>query len=152
MRRRHQRQLGARRSPCVGTEPWRARELIAELVFGHEESIALIRTLLLTHERADGRQADADHARALAAANRADRRANQRAIEAAALAQAAHLARLYATEEWASHVMHLHGLMAMADELYRAPVHAPPHDGPTAPAAMALARFRSRDDCLGRPC
>ena len=33
------------------------------------------------------------------------------------LAEAAHLAKLYASEEWAGHAMYLHWLMAMADEL-----------------------------------
>jgi hypothetical protein len=151
MRRTHQRQLGARRSACVGVEPCSARELIGELVRAHEESIALVRTLLQTHERADGCQANADHAVAFAAANPADRRANERAIEAATLAEASHRAKLYATDEWASHVMQLHGLMAMTDELCGNPVPGPGREGPTAAAATALARFRSRGDCLGRP-
>ena len=46
-----------------------------------------------------------------------DRRAKETAIEAAALAEAAHLTKLSATEEWASYAMKLHGLLAMADEI-----------------------------------
>ena len=148
MRRTHPRQLGARRSACVGAEPCSAREIIAELVWAHEESVALVRTLLLTQGRADGRQADADHAAELAAANPADRRANERAVEAAAVAEAAQLAKLHAADEWTSHAMHVHGLMAMVDELYGDPV--PGAGGPTTAAATALARFRSRSDCIGR--
>jgi hypothetical protein len=151
MRRGRQRQLGDHRSACVGAEPWSARELIAELVSAHQETIALVRTLLLTYERADNRQADAHQAAALTVSHPGEHRANARAIEAAALADAARLGKRYATDEWASHVMHLHGLVAVAHELYGAPVPAPPHNGPTAAAATALARFRSRDDCLGRP-
>jgi hypothetical protein len=150
MRRTHPRQLGARRSACIGAEPCSARELIAELVWAHEESIALVRTLLLTHERADGRQADADRAMALAAANPNNRRANERAVEAAALAEAAHLAKLYATDAWASHVMDVHGLVAMADELGCDALPAPGFDGSTA-GATAVNQLRSRGHCLGRP-
>jgi hypothetical protein len=150
MRLSHQRQLRARRAACVGPVPCSAHQVIAELVWAHEESIALVRTLLLNHERADGRQATANHIGALAAANPADRRANEMAMEAAALAEAAHFAKLHATDEWASHVMHLHGLMAMADELYCDPVAAPGPDGPAGAGATARAQFRSRRDCLGR--
>jgi vacuolar-type H+-ATPase subunit B/Vma2 len=151
MRPTHQRQLGARRCARVGAEASRARQVIAALVWAHEESIALVRTLLLTHERADGRQSNADRTGALAAANPADHWANDRAIEAPALADAAHLAEKYAADKWASHVMHLHGLIAMTDELYCNPVPTPGSEGPTAAAATAPARFRSRGDCLGRP-
>jgi hypothetical protein len=147
MRRRHQRHLGARRCASPDAEGCSERALIAELVQAHFESIALVRTLRLSHERADGSRADADHAAAVAADNPADRRANEWAIEAAAVADAAQVAQLYATDEWASHVMHVHGLMAMADELYGDRVPA----GPAAPAptAMSLPRSRSRGDCDG---
>jgi hypothetical protein len=150
MRRRHQRHLGARRCAGLDAEGCSERELIAELVQAHFESIALVRTLRLSHERADGSRADADHAAAVAADNPADRRAKEWAIEAAAIAEAAHVAQLWATDEWASHVMRLQGLMAMADELYCNPVTPPRREAQTAGAAMALARFRSRDDCIGR--
>jgi hypothetical protein len=112
---------------------------------------ALVRTLLRSRERADGSRAHADHAAAVAADNPADRRANEWAIEAAALAGDAHIAQLSATDEWASHVMRLQGLVAMTDELYCNPVTAPRREAQTAVAAMALARFRSRGDCFGRP-
>ena len=151
MGRTHQRHLGAGRSSCLDTEGWSEREFIAELVRAHFESIVLVRTLLLSRERADDSRADADHAAAVAAANPADRRANEWAIDAAALAEAAHVAQLCATEEWASHVMRLQGLMAMTDELYCNPVTAPRCEAQTAAAGVALARFRSRDDCIGRP-
>jgi hypothetical protein len=150
MRWTHQRQLGARRGACLGAEVSSERQVIAELVGAHEESIALVRTLLLTHERADVRQSTADDTVAFAAANPADRRAHDRASEAAALAEAARLAKAYAADEWASHVMHLHGLMAMTDELFCDRVPAPGGAGPTA-AATAPIRFRPRGDCLGRP-
>jgi hypothetical protein len=94
---------------------------------------------------------DADHAAALAAANPADTAANARAIDAAAQAEAAHLAEMYAADKWASHVMHLHGLIAMTDELGCNPVPSPGPEGTTAAAATAPARIRSRADCLGRP-
>jgi hypothetical protein len=144
-----QRHLGARRCACLNAEGCSEREFIAELVRAHFESIALVRTLLLCRERADDSRADADHAAAVAADNPADRRANEWAIDAAALAGAAHVEQLCATDEWASHVMRLQGLMAMTDELLCDPVPAPGGEGPTAPAT-APARFRSRGDCLGR--
>jgi hypothetical protein len=62
MRRTHQRQLGARRSVCVAVERGSTLEVVTDLVLAHEESIALVRTLLLTVERADVGQVDADHA------------------------------------------------------------------------------------------
>jgi hypothetical protein len=65
MRRSHQRQLGARRSACVAAERCDARDVVAELVWAHEESIALVRMLLLTGEQSGVRQADADHAIAI---------------------------------------------------------------------------------------
>ena len=67
------------------------------------------------------------------------------------LAEAEHLAKLYATEEWASHAMYLYGLMAMADELDCDPVAAPRPDRPATAAATLLAQSRSRGDCLDRP-
>ena len=146
MRRTHQRQLGARRCARVGAEPSRARTLIAELVWAHEESIALVRTLLPTHEHADPTGASA--------ANPADRWADDRVIDAAALAAAAQLAKLEAADKWASHVMRLHGLIAMTGELFCNPVPGPGREEPPAAAATARARFRSRGDggdCLGRP-
>jgi hypothetical protein len=148
MKQTHQRQLGARRSACSGANAYSAREFIAELVCAHQETIALVRALLQSQERAEGRQADANHSMALAAANPADREAKDRAIEAAALADTAHLAEMYAADEWASHVMHLHGLMAMTDELYCIPVAAPRPAGPAA-GATPLPRLRSRGDCVG---
>jgi hypothetical protein len=151
MKRIHQRPLGARRWACLDTEACSQREVIAELVRAHLESIALVRTLLISRERADGSRAGADHAAAIAADNPADRQANEWAIEAAALARAAHLAELHATDDWDSHVMRLQGLMAMTDELCCNPVAAPRREAQTAPAATALTRSRSRDDCLGRP-
>jgi hypothetical protein len=151
MGRTHQRHLGARRCASLDAEGCSERALIAELVRAHFESIALVRRLLLSRERADESRADADHAAAVAADNPADRRANEWAIEAAAVADAAHVAQLYATDEWASHVMRLQGLMAMTDELYCDPGTPPRREAQTAAAAMALVRFRSRDDCIGRP-
>jgi hypothetical protein len=151
MGRSGQRHLGARRSACRDAERCSEREFIAELVWAHFESIALVRTLLVSRECADGSRADADHAAAVAADNPADRRANEWAIEAAALARAAHVAHQCATDEWASHVMRLQGLMAMTDELYCNPVTTPRREAQTAAAPMALVRFRSRDDCIGRP-
>jgi hypothetical protein len=151
MGRTHQRHLVARRCGPRDAEGCSERELIAELVQAHFESIALVRTLLLSHERSNGSRADADHAAAVAADNPADRRANEWAIEAAAVAEAAHVAQLCRTDEWASHVMRLQGLMAMTDELYRNPVIPPRREAQTAAAAMALVRFRSRDDCIDRP-
>jgi hypothetical protein len=147
MRRTDQRWRTARRCACLDTEVCCQREFIAELVRAHHESIALVRTLLLSRDRDDSFRVGADHAAAVAADNPADRRANEWAIEAAALAGAAHVAQLHATDEWASHVMHVHGLMAMADELYGDRVPA----GPAAPAptAMSLPRSRSRGDCDG---
>jgi hypothetical protein len=151
MGRSGQRHLGARRSACRDAERCSEREFIAELVWAHFESIALVRTLLVSRECADGSRADADHAAAVAADNPADRRANEWAMEAAALARAAHVAHQCATDEWASHVMRLQGLMAMTDELYCNPVTPPRHEAQTAAAAMALVRLRSRDDCIARP-
>jgi hypothetical protein len=150
MRRTQQRQLGARRYTCVGAEASRERQVIAELVWAHEESIALVRTLLLILERADARQSTADDTVALAAATPADPRAHGRAIEAAALSETGRPAKTYAADKWASHVMHLHGLMAMADELVCDPVPAPGGEGLIA-AATASNRLRPRGDCLGRP-
>lgn len=65
VRRTHQRQLGARRSACVAVERYDARDIIAELVSAHEESIALVRMLLVTGERSRVRQDGADHAVAI---------------------------------------------------------------------------------------
>jgi len=149
MGRTHQRH-GARRCAGLDAEGYSERELIAELVQAHFESIALVRTLRLSDERADGSRADADHAAAVAAENPADRRANEWAIEAAALAEAAHVAQLCAADEWATHVMRLQGLMAMTDELYCNPVTPPRREAQTAAAAIPPVRFRSRDDCPGR--
>jgi hypothetical protein len=146
-----QRPLGDRRCACLHTETCSQREFIAELVRAHLESIALVRSLLMSRECADGSRAGADDAAALAADNPADRRTKEWAIEAAALARAAHLAELHATDEWDIHVMRLQGLMAMTDELHCHPVTAPRREAPTAAAATALTRSRSRDDCLGRP-
>ena len=147
MRRIDQRWLTARRCACIDTEVCSQREFIAELVRAHHESIALVRTLVLSRDRDESFRVDAHHAAAVAADNPADRRAYDWAIEAAALARAAHVARLHATDEWTSHVMHLHGLMAMADELYgdRVP------DGAAAPACVATPppRSRSRGECDG---
>ena len=151
MGRTHQRHLGARRCAWLDVEGCSEREFIAELVRAHFESIALVRRLLLSRERADESRADADHAAAVAADNPADRRANEWAIEAAARAGAAYVEQLCATDEWASHVMGLQGLMAMTDELYCNPVTHPRREAQTAAAAIALVRFRSRDDCIGRP-
>jgi hypothetical protein len=152
MKRTHQRPLGARRCACLDTEGCTQRKVIAELVRAHLETIALVRTLLMSRERADGSKAGADHAAAVAANNPADREASEWAIEAAALAEAARAAQLDATHEWASHVMRLQGLMAMTDELYGDPVTAPRCEAQAAAAATAaLTRSRSRDDCLGRP-
>jgi hypothetical protein len=152
MRRTRHRQLAAPRAACTGAKAPNAREFIAALVWAHEESIALVRALLLSQQQAEGRQADAKQSKELAATTPADREMKDRAIEAAARAEAAHLASAYAADEWASHLMHLHGLMAMVDELYgdRVPVR------PAAPAAAAtpLPRFRSRGDCfawVGQP-
>lgn len=151
MERPHQRQLGARRCACLAADACSQFEFIAELVRAHLESIALVRALLLSRDRAEGSRADADHAAAVADDNPADRRANERAIETAALAATAHLAQLDATDEWASHVLRLQGLMAMTDELFCNPVPAPRRGGQGAAASTAFARFRSRDNCLGRP-
>jgi hypothetical protein len=153
MERAYQRQLGARRCGCLDadSDACSQRGLIAELVRAHLESIALVRTLLLSRDRAEGFRADADHAAAVADDNPADRRANERTIEMAALAGAAHLAQLDAADEWASHVLRLQGLLAMTDELYSNPVTAPRREAQGAAASTAFARFRSRDDCLGRP-
>jgi hypothetical protein len=151
MRRTHQRHLGARRCACLDAESCSEREFTAELVRTHFESIALVRTLLVSREWADGSRADADHAAAVAADNPADRRANEWAIEAAALAGAAHVAHQCATDEWASHVMRLQGVMAMTDELYCNPVTPPRREAQTVAAPTALVRFRSRDDCIARP-
>ena len=150
MRRTHQRQLGGRRSACVDARACSAREFIAELIWAHEESIALVRALLLSHERAERRQTNADHGVRLAAAYPADREAHDRAVEAAAVAEAAKLAKMDAADKWASHVMYLYGLMAMTDKLSSNPTPTPGGDAPTAAAATAPARFRPRGDCLGR--
>ena len=151
MGRTHQRHLGARRCACVDAEGCTEREFLAELVRAHFEGIALVRMLLLSRERAEGSRAEADHVAAVAADHPADRRANERAIEAAALAGAAHVEHQCATDEWASHVMRLQGLIAMTDELYGNPVTPPRCEAQTDAAAMALVRFRSRDDCIARP-
>ncbi len=145
-----QRHPGARRPPCIGAEDGSVREVIADLVWAHKESIGLVRTLLLSHELAVARQADADHSAALAAANPDDRRAKETAIEAGALAEAAHLTKLSATEEWVSYAMKLHGLLAMADVLHCDPGPAGGRAAPTI-TATAPARVRSRGDCIGRP-
>ena len=145
MRRTDQRWLTARRCACLDTEVCGHLEFIAELVRAHHESIALVRTLLLSRDRDDSFRVDADHAAAVAADEPTDGRANERAIEAAALARAAHVAQLHATDEWASHVMHLHGLMAMADELYGDRVPG----GAAASACVAAPLPRSRGDCDG---
>ena len=92
----------------------------------------------MNRERADASKAGADHAAAVAADNPADLQASEWAIEAAALAGAAHAAQLDATHEWASHVMRLQGLMAMTDELYGDPVTAPRCEAQAAAAATAL--------------
>jgi hypothetical protein len=147
MGRTHHRRLGTCRRACLDTEACSQCALIDELVRAHLESIALVRTLLLSCERADGSQAGADHAAAVAAHDPADRRANEWAIEAAALAEAARVAQLCATGEWASHVARLQGLMATADELYGDRV--PPGPAAQAPAATPLTRFRLRGDCDG---
>ena len=147
MRRTDQRWLTARRCACLDTEVCGHLEFIAELVRAHHESIALVRTLLLSRDRDDSFRVDADHAAAVAADEPTDGRANERAIEAAALARAAHVAQLHATDEWASHVMHLHGLMAMADELYGDGV--PGGAAASACIATSLPRSRSRGDCDG---
>ena len=68
MGRTDHRQLGAGRCAWLDAEGCSEREFIAELVRAHEASIALVRTLLLSHEQADGSRADADHAAAVAAA------------------------------------------------------------------------------------
>ena len=151
MGRTGQRHLGARRSACRDAEGCSEREFIAELVWAHFESIALVRTLLVSRESADVSRTDADYAAAVSADNPADRRANEWAIEAAALAGAAHVEHQCATDEWASHVMRLQGLIAMTDELYGNPVTPPRCETQTDAAAMALVRFRSRDDCIARP-
>ena len=151
MRRTHQRQLSARQCAYFGAEATRARQVIVELVRAHQESIALVRILLLTHERAVSHQAAANHARAVAAATPAERRTNERMIEAAMQAEAAHLGQLCAIEKWASHVMQLHGLMAMADELYCNTVRAPWPDRTTTAAATTFDRFHSRGECARRP-
>ena len=52
----HQRQLGTRRLACIGAETCSAREVIVEPVWALEDSIGLVRTLLLSHEQVDGRQ------------------------------------------------------------------------------------------------
>ena len=142
----HQRELGARRLACIGAETCSAREVVVEPVWALEDRIGLVRTLLLSHEQVDGRQLDANHDAALAEANPGDRRSNERAIEAVVLAEAAHLAKLYASEEWAGHAMYLHWLMAMADEL-----DCDPPDRSAMAAATPLAQCRSRGDCLDRP-
>jgi hypothetical protein len=147
MRRNDQRWPAGRRCACLDTEVCSQREFIAELVRAHQESIALVRTLLLSRDRDDSFRVDADHAAAVAADNPADGGANERAIEAAALARGAHVAQLHATDEWASHVMHLHGLIAMADELYSDRVPAGP--AASAPTATSLLPDRSRGDCDG---
>ena len=122
MRRTQQRQLGARRGACAGAEASPPRQIIAELVSAHADSIAFVRKLMLNNELADKTQAEADHIAALAAANPADGRSNERASAAAARAEAAHLAKQNAIDGWASHVMRLHGLVAMTDALYCNPV------------------------------
>ena len=152
MRRTHQRQLGTRRSACIDGKARRGREFIAELVRAHVESIALAQALRVSHERSLRRQADADRGLAFAAANPDDLEAHDRAIELAALAEAARLAEMSAADTWASHVMRVHGLMAMTDELACDSVSAAPGgEGPTASAAPAAAPIRSRCDCFGRP-
>lgn len=75
--------------------------------------------------------------------------ANDGAIEAAALAEAARLAKGDAADEPARHLMHLHGLMVMTDELFCTSLSE--RHGPTAAAPTPPVPFRSRGDCLGRP-
>jgi len=118
MGRRHERQLSARRGACDGGEASQARQIIAELVAAHADSIALVRSLMLNHEWADSSQAEADHVAALAAANPTDRGSHERAIAAAARAEAAHLAKQKALDAWAGQVMRTHGLVAMTEALY----------------------------------
>jgi alkylation response protein AidB-like acyl-CoA dehydrogenase len=147
MRRMPHRQLGTRRCGGAGAKAHRAGQLIRELVRAHEENIALVRTLLLTHVRADGHHPEVDELVSGIAAEPVDRRAN----EPGALAKSARVAECSAAEKWADHVMQLHGLLAMIDELYCDPRLAPGREVPTAVASRRPVPLRLRGDCFGRP-
>jgi hypothetical protein len=151
MRRMPHRQPGTRRCGNAGAKAHRTGQLIRELVRAHEENIALVRTLLLTHVRADGHHPEVDELVPGIAAEPVDRRANEPVSEGGALAKSAHVTECSAAETWADHVMQLHGLLAMVDELYCDPLLAPGREVPTADASRRPVLLRSRGDCFGRP-
>jgi hypothetical protein len=96
-------------------------QLVAALVWAHEETVKLVRWLLLTQEAADNRRAESERAIDLILTNPGDPSALSRLAIAADRAAAAERDELKATEDWWAHILDVQGLIAVAEDLNLVP-------------------------------
>jgi hypothetical protein len=91
--------------------------IVTALVSAHQESVAVVRRLLMSQEAADERRAESEHAVDFALAHPDDPKAVHALEEAERRAAEADRYELEATQQWWAHIFGVEGLIAVAEKL-----------------------------------
>jgi hypothetical protein len=133
------------------SELFAAGRIVAALVWAHQESVAVVRRLLLTQEAADECRAESEHAVDFALAHPGDPSAVHAVAEAQRRAAEADRYELEATQQWWAHIFGVEGLIAVAEKLdLGSYVERPSGEDESSPTLTSAVRVIHRRGGCGR--